>query len=349
MMDSLDIPDLEGAPSVDVWDRLFEQASCAPKPKTKATRPTKPRRARRHRVQNNQFVKSLAEEFGQRFPNVGQAFVQAMQHAGGRIKPVRVGKRRPVKDVSQLTPKEQEVYQGLMRQVGHDEDRLLSLADLVQHGPKTAHHISGRVIDTLVTKYPRMNEVSYYLDFSESVGGCGRYVPREQVSQLKNRRHLHYFSICSSYRNQMRLNGKAFFDPFGRGTEVYHRLSDGSWMLMSLCKFSFFLWAQQHAVFEFLDQHYDEVTRVQRVDAIRAKQPLHPKSAETNPTPHVAGEGHTSWCRPMSQRQTSMFSPNLKRRLNIGKMIHDGAKRSKCESWSIAEKFRSFKNATKTV
>lgn len=344
-MHPVELPDLEGVASVHVWDQLFAQAAnTKPAEKTSSVGGAKPRRVRRQRVKNNQFVSELTERFLQHYPGVGPRFGDAMRHAGARIKPVRVGKRRAVKDVAELNDKEREIYHGLLRQLDHDEDRLVRLWKLVRDGPETKHHVSGRVIDTLVTKFPRMNEVSYYLDFSDAVHGCGRYVPREEVSRLKHKSHLHYFSICSSYRNQMRLHGKAFFDPFGRGTEVYHRLSDGSWMLFSLCKFAFFLWAQQHAVFAFLDRHFEEVTRVQRMDAVRAKRALRPRpTSGQHGNPQVAGEGHTSWCRPMSQGQTSMFNPTLKRRLNIGKVIHQCSKKSKAESWPIAKKFRSKK------
>ena len=166
-----------------------------------------------------------------------------------------INPKRPIVRPEQLESKENELYQALLKQ-GNLEEKIIKM-----HA--TAPRVSGRILDSLVTKYPRHVRAIYYIDTNQRY--CGSHKPAEVRKSV---------DLGLAYKAQIRKYSKNCFDPFGRGHDLLHETKDGRCVLFSLCKFMFHCWAERNHVYSYLAEHYEEVTRVQRED----QQRLRPKN-----------------------------------------------------------------------
>jgi len=149
--------------------------------------------------------------------------------------------------------------------------RSRSLNELI--GAPAEQRLSGRVIDALMTKYPRFHDVHYYVDVTDP--DHTRFVPREQYAEYLGKNpqcRLSLLNISSAYTTYMNSYSKSCFDPFGRGREVTVRLSSGGEVTFSLCRLMYFRWARKFHVFDYLRHNYDKIASVQREDQSRQRQ-----------------------------------------------------------------------------
>lgn len=174
---------------------------------------------------------------------------------------------------SEMTAKQQKIYEELQRDAHFEENviwmKTQTIASLI--GAPAGHRVSGRVVDSLMTKYPRAEDVHYYIDVTDRPHT--RYVSRERFWRERDpARQYVLFNISSAYRSHMLLYAKTFFDPFGRGVEVLHRTANGQFLTFSMCKLIFYIWARQNHVFDFLKDKYENIARVQRDDQQRQRE-----------------------------------------------------------------------------
>lgn len=165
---------------------------------------------------------------------------------------------KKVRSKDMLSIRAKEIYKEILLACDTDE-KLLRIKRLVDGGPVLAKKISGRTIDTLVTRFPRYNNVCYYIDVTERSNTKIIDYPNTSPGQK-----IILFDIGSSYRQKMHQYSKTYFDCFGRGDEVEHILNSGESVNISLCQFTFFIWADQFKVFEFLESQYDKVINVRQ-------------------------------------------------------------------------------------
>lgn len=147
--------------------------------------------------------------------------------------------------------------------------------------------MSGRVVDSLMTKFPRFSDVHYYIDVTDREHTV--FVPRAEYSsyiETHPSHRLELFNISSAYRSHMGMYSKTFFDPFQRGVEVMHPVGNKMYITFSMCRLKFFMWAKQHHVFDFLKSNYVDISRVQREDQYR--QRAHRLQKRTAQDTHVA-------------------------------------------------------------
>jgi hypothetical protein len=158
---------------------------------------------------------------------------------------------------SELKIRGLEIYKEILDLCPSDEE-LLRIKRLVGIGPSIAKKVSGRTIDTLVTRFPRYYNVCYYLDVTD----------KDNITIVSNcsdtSRKTMLFDIGSSYRMKMHQYSKTYFDCFGRGDEVLHTLQSGDKLNISLCQFMFFIWAERFKVFEFLDREFDNIVVIRQ-------------------------------------------------------------------------------------
>ena len=142
---------------------------------------------------------------------------------------------RSVLEPKALKRDAKRAYDYILKACPTDEDvlRIKSLIDRAE--------FSGRVIDTFVTQYVEAHNVCYFVD------GSGRIVNGRTLGQRASR-----INVFESYRNHMSRFSKPFFDCFGRGDNVAHTLRSGEKVVLSLCKFPFYIWADRFAVFDYL-------------------------------------------------------------------------------------------------
>lgn len=149
-----------------------------------------------------------------------------------------------------------EIYKEILY-ICDSDDELLRIKSLIDTGPKISKKISGRTIDTLVTRFPRYSNVCYYLDVTDKKNTKIVDVPQPN-------RKVILFDIGSSYRHKMHQYSKTFFDCFGRGDIVEHILGSGTILHISLCQFTFFIWATQFKIFEFMEKEYERIVLVRQ-------------------------------------------------------------------------------------
>lgn len=161
-------------------------------------------------------------------------------------KPVTYNKRR-ICLRSELTGREKELYEQW-------HDRLDT--ELVQ---QRIPEFSGRILDSVVTKFPKQHTALYYIDER----GYQKTRTSDRATEV---------NIALAYKEQVSLYSKSCFDPFGRGHDILHETSDGRWLLFSLCKFLFHRWAQSIHLYDFLRDNLAILAQMQRSDQMKQRQ-----------------------------------------------------------------------------
>lgn len=176
--------------------------------------------------------------------------------------------------VDELPTRAKEIYEQIIHQCPTDED-ILKVKKLIDEGPPVNKKVSGRTIDTLVTRFPRYHNVCYYLDVTDPKN---TFIVKH--SEAPGRKIM-LFDIGSSYRKKMHQYSKTYFDCFGRGDEVQHKLSNGTTVNISICQFTFFIWASRFKVLEFLKDEFDRVIVVRQQSQKNTYKPKRRKRRKT--------------------------------------------------------------------
>jgi len=182
------------------------------------------------------------------------------------LRPSYIQPRREPVDPSELDPggMEHETYQtilGMLPPGPRADAHIYMIKDVIERGiPMAKHHISGRIINTAVTVYWKYSPTTYYLMRSEEDSSM-MYVPAEERSKY-DIRMLEIFCLRREYCAKTSQFHKGLFDPFARSREVWHTLTDGTKVPISLCKFHFYLWLIRYCVLDFIDDKYDEIMKV---------------------------------------------------------------------------------------
>lgn len=184
--------------------------------------------------------------------------------------------KKTVVSPDEMSAKQREIYDELRRDPKFEENivwmKTQTLSDLIGAPSDSSQRVSGRVVDSLMTKYPRFEDVHYYIDVTDRAHT--RYVSRLQYWAERNTgrtgRYI-LFNISSAYRSHMNLYSKTFFDPFGRGVEVLHQMKSGEHVTFSMCKLMFYMWARKYHVFDFLRDKYEHIAQIQREDQQRQR------------------------------------------------------------------------------
>lgn len=158
-----------------------------------------------------------------------------------------------------LKPREQAIYQEILRECNSDK-KLLHIYSIINNGPYSDTKLSGRTIDTFVTKYTRYYDTSYNLKRCKD----GTYSLQESQSEEKDQDVIH-FNVSLSYKRKVRQFSKAYFDCFARGCEVKHTLQNGQVIHITLCQFSFYIWADKFCIFEYLYKHLSDVVKIRKM------------------------------------------------------------------------------------
>ena len=183
-------------------------------------------------------------EFVKNSPHLAQLYYNRVLETGMIRRKITIGKRRVQLSPLEISEKEKQIYEDLLKDPTIDQQigRLQSETRLV----------SGRILDSLVTKYPNVADTNYYLvdgKFSALKPATGDF---EQVD------------LCESYKSHIKKYTKACFDPFGRGHDILHVTKSGQVIPFSLRRFMFHRWAERYGVYDFLAHHFDEVASLQR-------------------------------------------------------------------------------------
>ena len=175
--------------------------------------------------------------------------------------------RKKVITVADMTEDDRVVYKHILSKCDTDTS-ILRIKHLIDEGP-TSHgkRVSGRTIDTLVTRFQKFRNVQYYIDVRDP---NHRHICDEVPSDMNG---IILFDISHSYDQKMIRCTKAYFDCFGRGCEIEHVLHSGEIIIMSLCKFNFFIWADEFCVFDYMEKEMDTIVQVKRQTQMHIYQP----------------------------------------------------------------------------
>jgi hypothetical protein len=215
------------------------------------------------RVEFTDNIKQVVQEFGRASKLVLAAWLHTSKQFEAKAFAVY---EKNVVLASDLKGKRLQVYKDICRQCPNDEDMLL-IENLISDGPLFHKKTSGRTIDTLVTRFPKYTDVSYYLDVTDTKKTYIVDYPSADG------RTIILFDISSSYRSRMHQYTKTYFDCFGRGDVIEHTLQSGKKLRISLCQFTFFIWAHKFKVFEYLKKNFQKVIKVRQYSQRKAYKP----------------------------------------------------------------------------
>lgn len=182
------------------------------------------------------------------------------------LRPSYIQPRREPVDPSELDPSsmECETYKtilGMLPPGPRADAHIYMIKDVIERGiPMAKHHISGRIINTAVTVFWKYGPTTYYLMRSEEDASM-MYVRAEDRVKY-DIRMLDIFCLRREYCAKTSQFHKGLFDPFARSREVWHTLTNGTKVPISLCKFHFYLWLIRYCVLDFIDDKYDEIMKV---------------------------------------------------------------------------------------
>lgn len=168
-------------------------------------------------------------------------------------------KTKPV--AQELTPREQLIFNEITSKPQFEaclNELQNSFAQILsEYGCK----ISGRVIDTAMTKYSKTHSAFYYIDHSTRPTKYVDASDFEEYSKNHPQHDVRLFCLRSAYKLQMSRYTKTFFDMFGRGKLYTYKGKS-----FSLCRINYYMWAKENHVFEYLKRHYKTISQLQKED-----------------------------------------------------------------------------------
>jgi len=174
--------------------------------------------------------------------------------------------RKKVVAAKDMNDRDRGIYRYIINKCPTD-DAILRIKTLIDNGPIIrGKRVSGRTIDTLVTRFQMYRNVRYYIEIDKTGG-------RHIVATPTDMSNVILFDISNSYDQKMRMCSKTYFDCFGRGDEVEHQLASGGVVNISLCQFNFFIWAEEFCVFDYLAQELDTIINVKRQTQVHIYKP----------------------------------------------------------------------------
>ncbi len=152
--------------------------------------------------------------------------------------------------------------------------------------------ISIRLIDHFVTKYSKVNKVSYKLKEND-------------IEQT--------FSVHSSYKQQLKRYQKRHFDPFSRGDRIPYFMGD-SCIITTIGQLNFFNWFISKKVHEYILANHDaienDMNKKNKLDKKKVKKEKKPKKIlknqiQTNSSSIMS----TSYKQPMTTSSLMLSEP----------------------------------------
>ena len=162
-----------------------------------------------------------------------------------------------------LNYKQRRIYDAIIASCPTEESLRYVKAKIDQTHLKGGRKVSGRIIDTLVTRFSMFGDCFYYLDYTD---------PRDlqmvlDIETVIDKSKVKLFDVSNSYGQHMTRYSKTYFDCFSRGVQVKHKLGNGKSIMISLCQFNFYIWALRYKVLDFLSVHYEKVIGVRKLSS----------------------------------------------------------------------------------
>lgn len=155
--------------------------------------------------------------------------------------------------VEELNEKDKSVYLNLIQDLKTDQ-ALLELKTKIE-----SQTISGRLIEETLIKYPNHYDPVYHLDFSLD--------KNDPVYVSDKSDKLGNFNFKNSYSSVSKHFDKDYFDPFGRGVQVFHFLKEqNQWIHISLCRYLFYKWAFKYKFVDFVKDKIDVVLNIKKLE-----------------------------------------------------------------------------------
>lgn len=165
-----------------------------------------------------------------------------------------------------LTQREQQVYDQVTSRPNFEQCLKELQTTFTQLFPHRGCKISGRVIDTAMTKFPKTQSAFYYIDYSTKPTTFVDAEDFAAYTEAHKNHDVRLFCLQSAYKLQMSRYTKTFFDMFGRG-----KLYTYKGTTFSLCRINYYMWAKEHHVFEYLKRHYKTISQLQKQDQLLQK------------------------------------------------------------------------------
>lgn len=183
-----------------------------------------------------------------------------------RYKTARTAIKRNLKSVESLTPTERMMYDLAVSvpnfwQVWYH----IRTADW-QEVLHTPGPVSGRIIDTLLTRFAEKYPATYYA-WVNPAGDEWEYIGPDMptVQSPGETREIYQIKVSALYQWCVALYTKSFFDPFGRGVEVCHyEPQQKRYVALSLCQFVFYYVALRYHLLDYMKDVYGILVQEQR-------------------------------------------------------------------------------------
>jgi hypothetical protein len=176
-----------------------------------------------------------------------------------QLKSFVVRKLKKIYYYDELNDRDKHYYTDLIKNLKTD-DKFLELKNKID-----SLEISGRQIEETLIKYPKHFDPVYYLDYTHDKENPSYSLEKTETNEL--------FNFERSYRSLSTMFEKKYFDPFGRGIEIYHVLKtkNNQKVHFSLCRFYFYKWAFKHKFTNFVKDKIEVVSQLKKMKKARYK------------------------------------------------------------------------------
>lgn len=213
---------------------------------------------------------------------------------------VRLNYRKIVRRPCDLRGKDKLMYEHITENIAKTDKEILNILELIKtidnSKSKNKRKISGRLMDTLCTRFSKYFDSFYYIDVTHTSNPRIVGFAEDTVDRPKGK-NIILFDLCESYKRQMSRFSKTYFDIFSRSSIVEHPLASGKneTVDISLCQVIFFAWAKKFCVFEFLHAKYQEVINVRKESSNYTPKKKRKRAAPTRRT-----KTSSALCPPIS-------------------------------------------------
>ena len=127
--------------------------------------------------------------------------------------------------------------------------------------------ISLRIIDWFVTNYSKKNNVSYYLEDTNT-----------------------QFIVYLSYKNQLKAFSKKQFDPFCRRSRIEYVYNKTNYLTTTIGQLNFFKWALENKIIDYIEENINEIEKDMNTNIRKNTKKMSPVSSKAVKSKHKRRE-----------------------------------------------------------
>jgi len=132
---------------------------------------------------------------------------------------------------------------------------------------KSNNYISIRLIDYFITKYSKQNKI------------CYKIIKNNIIDQNYDNNDESTFYVHASYKQQLKLYQKKYFDPFSRGDRIPYFINN-NYIITTIGQLNFYRWLISNNIYVYILHNKKDIEREMNIDNKFTKENKKPKNTK---------------------------------------------------------------------